>query len=417
MLVLSIANASVVAYACNAIVGVEDVRLAKNKDGGEAPPDDGGDVPETAPPVPPDASVEASVQLALGFNHTCARRANGSLACWGDNGAGQLGDGVPFDAGPRGQALEPQAVVGIDDAIAIAAGLSHNCAVKRDHTVVCWGVNTFGQLGNGTKERSPSPVPVSGVTTAVELAGGTSFTCARLSSGKVSCWGANYSGQLGDNSKIDRTTAADVVQLDGAVGVAAGEHHACAIVAGGVVKCWGKNDDGQLGTGSTSESLVPAAVALTDVVQVVAASRFTCARQRSGQVYCWGANALGQLGTGSVNTAPNPSPTLTVVRDALSLWVGYEHACAARRNGETVCWGSAGEGQLGSGTVPGDASIPSPQTVVGLTSALGVATGGYHSCATTENGAVFCWGSNSLGAVGNGTRERAYAAVKVKGFP
>lgn len=417
-LVWALASASACAVACSALVGVEDVTLAKNKDAGETPPDEDGEAAEAEPPLPVDGSVEPSVQLALGFNHSCAaKKAAGTVLCWGDNGAGQMGDGISFEAGTRPDVLTPQAVKGISDAIYIAAGLAHTCVIRRGGTAACWGLNSFGQLGNGTKERSSSAVPVIGLANATAIVGGTSFTCALQTNGKVSCWGANYSGQLGDNTKVDRTTASDVLQLDGAKGIAAAEHHACAIVAGGAVKCWGKNDDGQLGTGNTTESLVPADVGLSDVAQIVAASRFTCARQNSGQVYCWGANYLGQLGTGSANAAPNPSPTSTVVRDALWIWVGYEHACAARKTGETVCWGAAGEGQLGSGSVPADASIPNPKPVVGLASAVAVATGGNHSCATTISGAVYCWGQNTLGQCGNGTRERAYAAVKVGGFP
>jgi alpha-tubulin suppressor-like RCC1 family protein len=184
------------------------------------------------------------------------------------------------------------------------------------------------------------------------------------------------------------------------------------------VKCWGKNDEGQLGNGSTMESLVPTPIAsLTDIVQVVAASRFTCALERAGQVHCWGANTLGQLGTGSPNAAPNPSPAVTGVSDAIAIWVGYEHACAVRRTGEVKCWGAAGNGQVGSGAVPDDASIPKPTAVVGISGALGISTGGDHSCATTASGSVLCWGSNSLGQLGNGTTSRAYAAVPVSGYP
>jgi len=407
------------AVACSALVGIEDVKLRDGRlDAGleeelDAPtgPTDSGLV------LVNDGGADAQVQLALGFNHTCARKLDGTLLCWGENGAGQLGDGKPFDGGMV-NALAPQKVTGVSDAIDVAAGVSHTCAIKRDRSVACWGLNLFGQLGDGTKQRTSSPVAVLGLNNAVMLAGGTSFTCALRESGKVACWGANYSGQLGDGTKTDRSTMADVSQLTGVTTIAAAEHHACAVVAGGQVRCWGRNTDGQLGNGSTTESLLPAPVgSLTDVVQVVAASRFTCARQSSGQVYCWGANNLGQLGTGSPNAAPNPSPALTVIKDAIHIWVGYEHGCAARASGEAVCWGSAGNGQIGSGTVPEDASIPSPTGVVGVSEALAVATGGDHSCATTVSGAVFCWGSNSLGQVGNGTTSRAYAAVKIAGFP
>jgi alpha-tubulin suppressor-like RCC1 family protein len=405
------------AAACSAIIGVEDVKLARNKDAGGVTVED-ADLTTDAEEVDSSARPEASVQLALGYLHTCLRKSDGKVQCWGDNGAGQLGDSISFDAGTRNPAKVPQDVVGLTDAVQLASGLSHSCAIKRGGTIVCWGINIFGQLGDGTTQRSSSPVAVTGVTDAVAVAAGTSFTCALLKGGTVKCWGANYSGQLGDNSKIDRPTAALVQQLTGATGIATAEHHACAIVGAGTLKCWGKNDEGQLGNGTLAESLLPTPIAsLTDIVQVVAASRFTCALARSGQVHCWGANTLGQLGTGSANAAPNPSPAVTAVSDAIAIWVGYEHACAVRRSGEVACWGAAGNGQVGSGSVPEDASIPRPTAVVGVTNALAVSTGGDHSCTTTTAGAVLCWGANTLGQLGNGTTSRAYAAVPVTGYP
>jgi len=406
------------AAACSAIIGVEDVQLARTKDGGtptetDVELDEGGEAIDGA--VVP---AKPSVQLALGYLHSCARKPDGKVRCWGENGAGQLGDGVSFEAGARAPALVPQDVAGVDDAIELASGLSHSCVIRRGGAVACWGLNSFGQLGDGTTTRSSSAVTVTGVTGATALAAGTSFTCAVLAGGAVSCWGANYSGQLGDNTKVDRPTAAPVQGLTGAVSLAAGEHHACAIVAGGAAKCWGKNDEGQLGNGSIVESLIPTSLAsLTDVKQVVAASRFTCARLGSGQVNCWGANTLGQLGTGSPNAAANPSPAITAVSDAVSIWVGYEHACAARRTGAVACWGAAGEGQVGSGSVASDASLPRPTAVVGVAGALAVSTGGDHSCATTGTGAIFCWGANTLGQLGNGSKTPAFTAVPVSGFP
>jgi alpha-tubulin suppressor-like RCC1 family protein len=402
--------------ACSAIVGVEDVQLARGRDAGQ--PVEDAEVEVDGPIVDASKAAEASVQLAVGYLHTCARKFDGKVRCWGDNGAGQLGDGISFEAGTRLPALVPQEVVGISDALGLAAGLSHSCAIRAGGTVSCWGLNSFGQLGDNTTERKSSPVPAAGVTNAIALALGTSFSCALIRGGTVSCWGANYAGQLGDGTKVSRPTSANVNDLTGVIAIAAAEYHACAIVTDGAVKCWGKNDEGQLGNGSTAESLTPTPLgSLSDVVQVVAASRFTCARLRSGQVNCWGANTLGQLGTGSPNTAPNPSPAITAISDAVDIWVGYEHACAARRTGEVSCWGAAGDGQVGSGSVPVDASIPKPTAVVGVTNALAVSTGGDHSCATTASGAVFCWGANTFGQLGNGTKQRAYAAVQVTGFP
>ena len=291
---------------------------------------------------------------------------------------------------------------------------------------MCWGSNLFGQLGFGsdTPSHLATPTAVTGVSNAIAISGGTSFSCALISGGTMMCWGANYSSQLGDGTTTDRPTPIAVPGITNATGIATGEYHACAIV-GGAVRCWGDNLDGQLGNGTTTAVTTPPTTGgiLSDIVQVVAASSFTCARQSSGKVYCWGANTKGELGTGSANPAPNPSPVLTNVNDAVDIWVGYEHACAARKTGAVVCWGTAGQGESGSGTMDPDASLPIPTAVIGVTGALAVSTGGAHSCATNTDGPgvkdvkLYCWGANSLGQVGNGTTQTAFTAVQIGSFP
>ncbi len=414
-LALVLGTASTVLLACNAILGVQDVTLRED-DAGRAKQDG----PEPDDSIEADADVETvdRGELALGFNHGCARLRDGTVRCWGDNGSGQVGDGRPLDAS-RPDVLKPQVVKGIDDAVAIAAGLSHTCVVHRPGTVSCWGYNFFGQLGDGTEQRSSSPVKVLGLTNAIAIAGGTSFTCALRADKTVVCWGANYSGQLGDGTKVKRPTAAPVKGLTGAVGIAAATDHACAVLEDGSVMCWGGNTEGQLGIGSTTESLTPTKLtALTDVVQVAAAERFSCARQKSGRVYCWGNNQYGQLGNGSPNPDPNPSPILVpAVGDATFVWTGFEHACAVRESGAIVCWGAAGQGQLGKGTVSSDASVAMPVTVVGAPPAIGVWTGGNRSCSLAADGRAFCWGQNATGQLGNGTKEQSYAAVPVSNLP
>ena len=416
-LVLVLGASSAALLACNAIVGVEDVTL-RTRDAGRTPR---GIEEEPEPGVDPrdvEAPAEDRGELALGFNHACGRLPDGTVRCWGDNGAGQVGDGVPFD-GSRPNVLTPQRVPGIDDAVAIASGVSHTCVVHRPGGVSCWGSNFFGQLGDGTEQRSSRPVKVLGLEDATALAGGTSFTCAVRRDKTVACWGANYSGQLGDGLKEDRTTAAPVKDLDGAVSVAAATDHACAVLESGEVMCWGGNSEGQLGIGSTTESLTPRKLtALSDIVQVAAAARFSCARQRSGRVYCWGKNEFGQLGNGSPTAAPNPSPILVPsIGDAVFLWTGIDHACAVRANGKIACWGSADQGQLGKGAVAPDESVATPVTVLGAPTAVAVWTGGNRSCSISDDGRAYCWGTNLLGQLGNGTTETSLTAVPVKSFP
>jgi alpha-tubulin suppressor-like RCC1 family protein len=407
--------------ACNAIVGVETVALGPGRvtpgEDAEAPTEDAESPPTDGGPTPDEP---LKVQVALGYIHTCARRLDGTVLCWGENGAGQIGDGVPFD-GSRPEVTIPQRVVNIRDATQVAAGISHTCALRRTGGVSCWGLNFFGQLGDGTKTRTSSPVDVQGLTDAIFIAAGTSFTCAVRRDETAACWGANYAGQLGDDTKDDRTTPVRVQQLSEVLAIAAAEYHACALSRGGTVRCWGQNDEGQLGIGSLVESLTPRAVAsLSDIVAIAAASRFSCALRSTGLVYCWGANNLGQLGTGSASPSPNPSPVLvTGITNARAIWAGYEHACAALETGKVMCWGQAGRGQLGTGSpgIPLDAAVPRPSEVVGMDDAIRVVTGGEHTCATTAAGALYCWGSNNLGELGNGTKVGAFSAAPVTGFP
>lgn len=417
-----LSGASAVLIACNAIVGVADVTLKdkvgqNERDGsGDNGGGDGDDGPIDNPDAPSTATDRGT--LALGYNHACARMTDGTVRCWGDNGAGQIGDGIPFD-GSRADVLRPQAVPGIKDVISIASGLSHTCVVHQPGNLSCWGINTFGQLGNGTTTRSSKPVEVLTLKDATTVIGGTSFTCAIRKDKSVACWGANYAGQLGDGTKTERPTAAPVKDLANVVSMTAATSHACAVLESGEVMCWGGNTDGQLGTGNTTESLTPTKLtALSNIQQVAAAASFSCALEKTGRVYCWGANDHGELGNGTTSSAPNPSPSVVPsVSDATFIWTGFEHACAVKKTGDIVCWGSAGNGQLGKGSVSSDASIPVPTAVVGAPPALAVWTGGTRSCAIVRDGRAFCWGNNSTGQLGNGTTETAYAAVPVSNFP
>jgi alpha-tubulin suppressor-like RCC1 family protein len=382
-----------------------------------APPD----VVVTAEAAPPEAGGARDTRrtLALGFLHGCVLMPDGKVRCWGFNGAGELGDGLGYDAGNRlDHALAPQVVPGLDHVTAIAAGLAHTCVVRDDGHVECWGINSYGQLGDGTTERSSKPVRVGVLSDAVSLAGGTSFTCAIQTGKTVTCWGANYSGQLGDGTKSDAPALAPVPvkNLTNVIAITAGTYHTCALVEGGDVFCWGKNDHGQLGLGTNVESLVPAKTPLAKIAQVVATETFTCAREDAGRVFCWGLNDYGQLGTSPAVLKEMIKPfAVGAIDDATFLWAGFEHACALRRSGAVVCWGNNEDGQLGGGTA--DASVIGPAEVLGLEGRVrAVWTGGSRSCAITEDDHAFCWGINTLGQLGRGTEDSSSRAVPMVGL-
>ena len=382
--------------ACSALVGVEDVTLRKDSgtDSTFVVPDNNS--PDSNTPV------ENLLEVALGLSHTCARKTDLTVKCWGDDTSGQTGTGgAVADAGI---VALPAAVNGITDAIRIGAGKSHTCIVHQGGTMACWGDDTDGELGDGkTNARSSVPVDVPGVTGAVAVACGANFTCAILAGGTVSCWGNGLAGQLGNSSMNSQPTPGPVSGLDHVVAMTAGEQHACAVKDDGSLYCWGDGFNGQLGNGDQMSRTVPTLVpTLTNVAVVAGGGRSTCAMQTTGQVYCWGDNSLGQLGSGAANATPNPSPTVVTGLNATALWAGSDHACAVTSTGSVVCWGAGDNGQIGDGQ-PREAGTPtpSPTGVNGITKAVKVGAGGDHSCATTGN-VILCWGQNDRGQLGNG---------------
>lgn len=154
-----------------------------------------------AKPVPPVKDLKGASEIAAGERHACARLADDTVKCWGDNASGQLGDGTT-KAQPA-----PTDVKGLPgSASGLALGSSHSCAILTDATVACWGDNTRGQLGDGTTTSRPSPAPVPGLQGVQALSARGDHTCAHLENGAVRCWGANDAGQI--NSEPDRERTA-----------------------------------------------------------------------------------------------------------------------------------------------------------------------------------------------------------------
>lgn len=290
------------------------------------------------------------------------------------------------------------------EAASVVAGGDHTCILTTAGTVVCWGANAYGQLGNGSTTDSPQPVAVTGLSGVSSIALGLNHSCA-LVSGAVKCWGYNSNAQLGDGTTTNAKTPVAVKNITTATAIAAGATHSCAILTDATIKCWGNNEYGQGGTNFAGGNLPsPLSVAWlgSDPLQLVAAGNHSCVRLADGATKCWGRNNKGQIGDGtSGNLKSIPTLVFGLSTSTVGVAAGFEHACALV--GEAVvCWGDASAGQLGDGSTTGKTKPVAVATLAAGVDSL--ATGqGLHTCAILKSGAVNCWGANGYGQTGKGS--------------
>ncbi|WP_395739382.1 choice-of-anchor D domain-containing protein [Prosthecobacter sp.] len=364
------------------------------------------------------------VSVSAGENHTLALCSDGTVAAWGLNSSGQLGNSSTTQSAVP-VAVNTSGVLAGKTVIAISAGTVHSMAVCSDGTLVTWGNNSSGQLGNNTTTQSPSPVLVTttGVLagkTVTAVAAGYFYSLALCSDGTVTAWGSNPYGQLGNNSTTQSNVPVAVVTtgvLAGktAVSIAAGTYHSLAVCSDGTVAAWGYNAYGQLGNSTTTNSSVPVAVTTSGVLSgktVTAASTgsyHSLAVCSDGTTAAWGYNNYGQLGnnslssTSSIPVAVTTSGTALAGKTVIAVSGGSYHSVALCSDSTVAAWGKNSTGQLGNGGF-GTSLVPLSVSAAGVLAGKTVtaaAGGGSHSVALCSDGSVVAWGSNNNGQLGN----------------
>ncbi|MEV4613048.1 hypothetical protein AB0K43_10650 [Kitasatospora sp. NPDC049258] len=263
------------------------------------------------------AGVDA---VAAGGTHALALLKDGTVKAWGLNDKGQLGDGTTTNANL------PVTVAGLDDVKAIAAGDSFSMALLRDGTVKTWGLNDKGQLGITPTPASstaavPAPTPASratavavpGLTTVKGITAGASHALALLADGTVMSWGLNDKGQLGDDTTVNKPYPVPVLELRGVTALAAGAGHSLALLQDHTLRGWGNNANGQVGDGTTTQRNTSVPVpGLPGVTAVAAGGGHNLAVLSDGTVQAWGLNDKGQLGDGT--TTQRNTPVLVLAK-------------------------------------------------------------------------------------------------------
>jgi alpha-tubulin suppressor-like RCC1 family protein len=400
-----------------------------------------------------------------------ALKSDGMLLAWGSNSIGQLGDGTTTPS------TTPAQVSGLgsgSEVTAISAGDLHCLALKSDGTALAWGNNASGQLGNGTIFATALPVQTSGLGTAsgvVALASRAQFTLALRSDGTVLAWGSNGSGQLGDGTLNNRNTPVQVVcragdgpgssfcssagSLQGVTAISAGNsNYSLALLNDGTMLAWGANLNGQLGDGTTSARNIPVNVCATGatppcslqngnilqgVSAIAAGGSSSFARTSAGAMLAWGSNGNGFLGDGTLVQKTVPVNVHCRGGDALNtsfcssagflqgvsaIAAGNNAPFALMNDGTVLGWGLNLVNQLGDGTIvnrntpvnvcavgaTAPCSVANGNVLQGVSAVAGAGGGGF---AVTTGGVLLAWGANNAGTIGDGTTTNRSTPVNV----
>jgi alpha-tubulin suppressor-like RCC1 family protein len=337
--------------------------------------------------------------ISAGDPRTCGVTSDRRAYCWGDFSRQFIGGALRFRQ--------------------VAVGGDHFCGVTTGDVVYCWGSNVTGQLGDGTTTSRLTPAPVKGSLRFRTVRAGNWHTCAVTYSNQAYCWGSNAEGQLGDSTEAGRR--ARPIKVVGGHSwrhVVPGGLHTCGVTTSDKAYCWGYAAQGAIGDGSSTvlHRRWPRAVAGgLSFRQVEAGGAHSCGIRYDDRAYCWGNNFEGRIGDGTTTTRLKPVAVVGGLRFA-GINLGSAHTCAVTTADRAYCWGNNTAGQLGDGT---RTHRSMPVRVAGglLINRVSAGKGGSrsYSCGLTTGDKAYCWGTNEVEQLGDGTTTDRLTPVAVLG--
>ena len=396
-------------------------------------------------------------RIASGYNHNCVLLMDAGIQgvkCWGENYKGELGQDNAVTLGNNPDEINNIAFINLGvnrKPINVFAGGKVSCSILNNNFLKCWGLNSYGQQGQGdTVDRGNVAGDMAALTSIqlgvertvqfVSVSRAGHHICAILDDDSLKCWGRNHYGQLGVGSTNNQgddpgeMAILPTVDLGGQTVkfVSAGSIHTCVILNDDSVKCWGQNTAGQLGRNAAQggglitdsigsnnaneiTNITPVDLGLgRTAVKIATGSKFNCVIMDNKKVKCWGYNNVGQLGLGHTDNQGDDLgeiatlPTINLGLGAKDITAGSDYACAILTNGKIKCWGQNNKGQLGLGHKDdqGDdlgeiENLPTINLGTGRR-ALSLSSGDGHNCAYLDNRTIKCWGYNNSGQLGLG---------------
>lgn len=371
------------------------------------------------------------VAVTTGSDFACAIDTHGEAFCWGG-----MDNRIALGDGSRTGSRTPVRAISASAFQRIAAGGRHICALSLSGPAGpahCWGRNPTGAVGNGSTDDQLIPDLVSGGNAFGQISAGGQASCAidptvpvtpgdpfSPAESNVFCWGGPWPGVGSTKPQMTSVpTAFSDLGLNFLVtGVAVGTEHACGIAPGDYLWCWGTGALGRLGTGNTLDAATPDSVNTAFQFKSVSAGPYhSCGVTTAGAAMCWGGNEQGEVGRAGLPAYLSPVSVDAPGLAFMAISAGgdlYGHTCAIGTDSLAYCWGHNPLGQLGIGpgpdACPGTLCSMIPRLVDSLLHFQAISTAGIyasnqglyvHTCGLTGRGAIYCWGSNFFGQLGN----------------